>query len=101
MEALQHCRQAVTKNTYADKILDVIMWNMSQYCSTPFITKAVAADNTSTLVPSNHDCAVAVPLARDGAEARTRQYSVKTNRPLPESGIKEMGAWLSQHEASL
>ena len=95
LTALPHCRQAVTKNTYKDKILDVIMWNMSQYFSTPFITKAVAADNPLTHVPSDHDCAVAVPLAGAGEEARTRQYSVKTNRPLPDSGIREMGQWLA------
>jgi hypothetical protein len=95
LAALPHCRQAVTQNTYKDKILDVIMWNMSQYFSTPFITKAVPADNPVTHVPSDHDCAVAVPLAGAGAEARTRQYSVKTNQPLPDSGIREMGQWLA------
>ena len=95
MAALPHCRQAVTQNTYKDKILDVIMWNMTQYYSIPIVIKALPADNPRTHSPSDHDCAVAVPLAGAGAEARTRQYTVKTNRPLPDSGIREMGVWLS------
>ena len=91
LAALPHCKQAVTKNTYKDKILDVLMWNMSQYFCIPFITKAVEPDNKLTHVPSDHDCAVAVPLAGAGTGARTREYTVKRNRPLPDSGIREMG----------
>ena len=79
LAALPHCKQAVTKNTYKDKILDVILWNMSQYYCVPFIIKAVAPDNILTHVPSDHDCAVAVPLAGAGSAARTREYIVKKN----------------------
>ena len=63
------------------------MWNRSQNCSTSFIAKAVATDNHFTHVPSDHDCdcAVTAPLAGAGAEARTRQYSVKTKLPPPDS----------------
>ena len=95
LDALPHCKQAVTKNTYKDKILDVLLWNMSQYFCVPYIAKAVDPDNILSHVPSDHDCAVAVPLAGAGPEARTREYSVKKNRPLPESGLREMGLWLS------
>ena len=95
LDALPHCKQAVTKNTYKDKILDVLLWNMSQYFCVPYIAKAVDPDNILSHVPSDHDCAVAVPLAGAGPEARTREYSIKKNRPLPESGIRDMGLWLS------
>jgi hypothetical protein len=95
MAALPHCMQAVTLNTYKDKILDVILWNLSQYYSVPDIAPAVQPDNSATHVPSDHNNAVAVPLAGAGAEAKTREYRVKTNRPLPASGIREMGLWLS------
>ena len=95
LDALPHCKQAVTKNTYKDKILDVLLWNMSQYFCVPYIAKAVDPDNILSHVPSDHDCAVAVPLAGAGPEARTREYRVKKNRPLPESGIRDMGLWLS------
>ena len=95
MAALPHCKQAVTLNTYKDKILDIILWNMSQYFSIPYIAKAVYPDNRATHVPSDHDNAVAVPLAGAGPEARTREYRVKINRPLPDSGIRDMGCWLA------
>ena len=95
MAALPHCVQAVTLNTYKEKILDVILWNLSQYYSVPYIAPAVQPDNSRTHVPSDHNNAVAVPLAGAGAEAKTREYTVKTNRPLPASGIREMGLWLS------
>ena len=94
MAALPHCKQAVTLNTYKDKILDIILWNMSQYYSIPYIAKAVSPDR-ATHVPSDHDNAVAVPLAGAGLEGRTREYRVKTNRPIPESGIRDMGIWLA------
>ena len=44
---------------------------------------------------SDHDNAVAVPLAGAGPEGRTREYRVKTNRPITESGIRDMGLWLA------
>ena len=37
--------------------------------------------------------AVAEPLA--GADSvRTREYTVKSSRPLPDSGVREFGRWL-------
>lgn len=95
MSALPHCKQAVTLATHNNKILDVIMWNLSQFYSVPYIAKAVNPDNLATHVPSDHDNAVALPLAGAGVEAKTREYRVKTNRPLPESGIRQMGLWLA------
>ena len=95
MAALPHCKQAVTLNTYKDKILDVILWNMSQYYSVPYIGPPVQPDNQATHVPSDHNNAIAVPLAGAGADVKTREYAVKSSRPLPASGIREMGLWLS------
>ena len=37
-----------------------------------------------------------LPLAGAGPEARTREYRVKTNRPLLDSGIRQMGIWLAE-----
>ena len=95
ISALPHCKQAVTLNTYKQKILDVIMWNMGSYYSVPYIAPAPPADNPATHVPSDHNNAVACPLAGAGAGARTREYTVKTNRPLPASGIRQYGQWLA------
>ena len=94
MIALPQCKQAVTLPTHNDKILDVILWNLSQFYSVPYIAGAVKPDNIATHVPSDHKNAVALPLAGAGQEARTREYRVKTNRPLPDSGIRQMGIWL-------
>ena len=94
MIALPQCKQAVTLPTHNDKILDVILWNLSQFYSVPYIAGAVKPDNIATHVPSDHNNAVALPLAGAGQEARTREYRVKTNRPLPDSGIRQMGIWL-------
>ena len=92
--ALPHCQQAVTLNTYKQKILDVILWNMGSYYNIPYIAPAVQADR-ATHVPSDHNNAVDCPLAGAGAGAKSRQYSVKTSRPLPESGIRQYGQWLA------
>ena len=60
------------------------------YYGIPFVTKALPADNPRAHSPSDHDCAVAVPLGGAGAEAKTRQCTVKTNRPILDSGIRIM-----------
>ena len=93
--ALPRCKQAVTLNTYKEKILDVILWNMSQFYAVPYIAPAVQPDNPATHSPSDHKNAVAVPLAGAGTGAVTREYSVKTSRPLPDSGKREFGLWLA------
>ena len=67
---------------------------MGQYYSVPYVSKAVQPDDcTSGAVPSNHDMAVAEPLAGAGCTS-TREYRVKTSQPFPQSGISEFGAWL-------
>ena len=69
---------------------------MGQFYSNPYIAKAVDPDQPSRgAVPSDHDCAVAVPLAGAGCN-RTREYLVRTSQPFPQSGINEFGAWLHQ-----
>ena len=95
ISALPHCIQAVTLNTYKQKILDVIMWNMGSYYSVPYIAPAPPADNPATHKPSDHNNAVACPLAGAGAGAKTRVYTTKTSRPLPASGMREYGQWLA------
>ena len=44
-------------------------------------------------MPSDHDCAVAEPLAGAGGGS-TREYTVRTSQPFPQSGLAEFGAWL-------
>ena len=95
--ALPKCRQLVTNYTYkGTKIYDVLLTNLGQYYSVPYIAPAVQPDDPSTgAVPSDHDTAVAEPLAGAG-RAITREYSVRSSQPFPESGLKEFGAWLNE-----
>ena len=84
--ALPHCHQAVTLNTYKDKILDCGIWLNTTACNPA---------NSATHVPIDHNNAVAVPLAGAGTEAKTRQYTVRTSHPPPDSGLRQMGVWIS------
>ena len=102
VDALPKCNQIVTRCTYKNrKIHDVILTNMSQLFSTPFIAPAVQPDVPGQGVPSDHDMAVAVPLAVAGEGAVTREYTMKISRPLPDSGIRDFGQWITRENWSV
>ena len=46
-------------------------------------------------VPSDHDIAVALPLAGAGVGAVTRMYTFRTSRPMPDSAIRQFGQWIT------
>ena len=95
--ALPKCIQIVTKFTYKNrKIHDVIMTNMSTLYSVPYVCPAVQVDVPGQGVPSDHDMAVAVPLAGAGAGAVSREYYTRTSRPLPESRVREFAQWITE-----
>ena len=93
--AIPKCRQIVTQNTHKGKnIYDILLTNMGQYYRIPYIAKAVQPDEGSIgAVPSDHDCAVAEPLAGAGSTS-TREYTVRSSQPFPQSGINTFGVWL-------
>ena len=94
--ALPKCKQIVTKCTYKNKkIHDVILTNMSYLYAVPYVCPAVQVDVPGQGVPSDHDMAVAVPLAGAGAGAVTREYTTRTSRPMPESRVREFGQWIT------
>ena len=94
MTALPRCRQLVTKCTYKGiKIHDVILTNLGQFMSVPYIAPPVQPDDPTTGVPSDHDTAVAEPLAGAGCQV-TREYKLRTWQPFPDSGMREFGSWL-------
>ena len=98
-DALPKCRQIVTKYTYKNrKIHDVILTNMSHLYALPHIAPAVQPDVTGHGVPSDHNMAVAVPLAGAGEGAVTRAYTTKTSRPFQESRLRNFGLWIAQEE---
>ena len=95
-DALPRCKQIVTKYTYKNrKIHDIILTNMSHLYALPFVVPAVQPDVTGKGVPSDHDMAVALPLAGAGVGAVTREYSTRTSRPMPDSAVKKFGQWIS------
>ena len=99
--ALPKCIQIVTQFTYKNrKIHDVILTNMSHLYSVPYIAPAVQPDVPGHGVPSDHDLAVAVPLAGAGEGAVTRAYTIKSSRPLPDSKIREFGQWIMTEDWS-
>ena len=94
--ALPKCKQIVTKCTYKQrKIHDVILTNMSSLFALPFVAPAVQVDIPGKGVPSDHDMAVAVPLAGAGLGAVTREYSTRTSRPMPDSAVRQFGQWIT------
>ena len=67
---------------------------MGQYYSIPYIAPACPVDNPSSgAVPSDHDCAVAEPLA-GSSSGSTREYTVSSSQPFPQSGLAVFGTWL-------
>ena len=57
-----------------------MLTNISHLFSLPFIAPAVQVDVPGKGVPSDHDMAVAVPLAGAGVGAVTREYTVRTSQ---------------------
>ena len=98
-DALPKCKQIVTKYTYQNrKIHDILLTNMSQFYALPFVVPAVQVDVPGHGVPSDHDMAVAVPLGEAGEGAVTREYTVKSSRPMPDSGVRRFGQWVTQED---
>ena len=72
-----------------------MLTNMSHLFALPFIAPAVQVDFPGKGVPSDHDMAVAVPLAGAGVGAVTREYSTRTSRPMPDSAVRQFGQWIT------
>ena len=92
LAALPKYRQLVTKNTHKGKsIYDILLTNMGQYYSIPYIAPACQPDRpNSGAVPNDHDCAVAEPLAGSGGGS-TREYTVRSSQRLA-PGSSEPGS---------
>ena len=100
-DALPRCKQIVTKYTYKNrKVHDIILTNMSHLYALPFVVPAVCPDVRGKGVPSDHDMAVALPLAGAGAGAVTREYNSRTSRPMPESAVRQFGQWITSESWS-
>ena len=76
--------------TLGGKNLDIFLTNLGSFYANPEIVSPVKYDDPRKGVPSDHLVPIVYPLtsASLGADA---QYTVKTTRPLPDSGVREFG----------
>ena len=76
--------------TLGAKKLDIFLTNMGSFYAKTETVNPVACDDFRKGVPSDHLVPIVYPLtvATLGADS---QYTVKTSRPLPESGVREFG----------
>ena len=94
LSGIPKLKQIVTKPTHKTKILDVILTNMHSLYSVPEIVPPVLPDDPNHGVASDHSTAVATPITQSSGGSAVREYMTRTYRPLPESGLREFGAWI-------
>ena len=97
LQGLPKCRQIVTGNTHDNKCIDVLITNLHSLYQVPVVVAAIQPDNPRQAKPSDHLVPVAYPISGESGSV-TRQYQVKTVRPLPESGIRMFGQWLASED---
>ena len=86
-------KQVVSSSTRGTKMLDPIITTLSKYNQTPVCLPPLDNDPDKTGVPSDHMIVYMKAIdAINNNPARTTK-EVKF-RPLPESGIRDMGKWL-------
>ena len=85
--------------TLGGKNLDIFLTNLGCFYANPETVPPVSCDDPRRGVPSDHLVPVVYPLtiATMGTET---QYSVKTSRPLPDSGVREFGRKLIEEDWS-
>ena len=94
LDSIPRLRQIVTKNSCNGKVLDVLLLNIPEYYPPPCIVPPVPADDPTRGSPSDHSTVVATPLTNTGTNIN--EYTTKTCRPLPNSGIIEFGQWITR-----
>ena len=97
LSSIPRLRQIVTQCTYKNKILYVILTNLHSAYSVPVIVPPVPADDPSDGAPSDHSTPVVYPRS-GGDNSQSREYITRISRPLPESGIREFGQWITSED---
>ena len=79
-----------------DRMLDPVITTLCTYYQPPYTILPLDADPDSNGKPSDHDIVIMHPInSYDNRNARkSRQV---TFRPLPSSGVRKMGEWITQH----
>ena len=83
--------------TLGGKNLDIFLTNLASYYAKPEIINPVKCGDPRNGVPSDHLVPIVYPLTLATLE-EDRQYTVKTSRPLPESGVREFGLQLIEED---
>ena len=99
LSGIPRLRQIVSKPTYKLKVLDVLLTNLHQAYAVPLIVPPVPTDNPLKGVPSDHSTPLACPLSGQNI-SQAREYITKVSRPLPDSGIREFGQWVTTEDWS-
>ena len=90
-------RQIVDQITHGNKIIDVIITNLSSHYKSPLIAPPIESDDPSRGVASDHSVPVAIPH-RDRWSRPKRSPRIITFRPLPETKVRDFGEWLVHEE---
>ena len=92
-------KQVVTCPTRNTKILDPIITTLSKYFQSPVCLPPLDNDPDKNGSPSDHMIVHMVPINSVNNNP-ARKLKVVRYRPLPDSGIKEMGNWIVNHDWS-
>ena len=91
--------QVVDLPTRQGVILDVIIMNTPQYYNSPIIIPPVPCDDPNEGKPSDHSVPLCIPHT-DRSNPPLRRYRMVTYRPLPESCVRQFGAWVTSENFS-
>ena len=86
-------RQVVGLSTRQGVMLDILIMNLSGLYKSPFIAPPLQPDNPRTAKPSDHSVPVCVPHT-DRHRPAERNYRTIKYRPLPDSSVRNFGAWI-------
>ena len=90
-------RQIISKPTYKQSVLDVLVTDIGQFYLEPTIRPAVQPDNPATASPSDHRIGFAKVRPFSNQPVK-RESSSHTVRPLPDEAISGFAGWI-QHES--
>ena len=95
LQSIPRLRQINGKNTCNGKVLDVLLMNIPEYYLTPEVVPPVPADDPRHGAPSDHSTVIATPVSHTEGGQIINEYTIRTARPLPDSGILEFGQWVT------
>ena len=92
-------KQLVDLGTRNGQILDILITNIPQFFNSPIIIPPVPCDNPDDGVASDHWVPVCYPHT-DRYNAPIRRFKTVMYRPLPDTGVRKFGKWLTEENFS-